>query len=95
MKIKEINLIESKSERISVHLSAKIDESGDLILEGYDSGSFVKERFDDYDYEYSLKVKSEYKDTILLLLVKERFANDSEFRQWLAEKGIPSEFWSW
>ena len=94
MKISEIKLIESKSDRISIHLSARIKENGDLVLEGQDLGEFVKERFGDSDYEYSLIVKAEYKDTILLNLIQERFADDSEFRGWLDEKQIPCEFWS-
>ena len=94
MKINKITLIESKSDRISVHLTAKVDENGDLILEGQDLGEFVQEQFGDSDFEFSLKVKAEYKDTILLNLIKEKFANDSEFKAWLDEKQIPSEFWS-
>lgn len=94
MKIDKIKMIESKSERISVYLEAKIKENGDLVLEGQDIGEFVEEQFGDSDYEYSLSVKAEYKDTILLNLIKEKFANDSEFKAWLEEKGIPSEFWS-
>lgn len=94
MKINKITLIESKSKRISVFLEAKIKENGDLVLEGQDLGEWVKENFGDSDYEYSLTVKAEYKDTILLNLIKEKFANDSEFREWLKEKQIPNEFWS-
>jgi 6-pyruvoyl-tetrahydropterin synthase len=94
MKISEITLIDSKSERVSVNLTAKILENGDLILEGQDLGNLVKETFGDSDYEYVLKIKAEFKDTMLLNLIKERFANDSDFRAWLDEKGILSEFWS-
>ncbi len=94
MKIDRIKLIESKSARIFVNLSARIDKKGDLILEGQDLGELVEEQFGKRDYEYSLKIKAEYKDTILLNLVKENFANDSEFRTWLDEKQIPNEFWS-
>jgi hypothetical protein len=94
MKISKIKLIESKSERLSIYLSAKIEENGNLVLEGQDLGEFVEERYGDGDYEYSLTVKAEYKDTILLNLIKERFADDSKFRDWLDEKQIPCEFWS-
>lgn len=94
MKINRISLIESKSARVSVNLSARIAENGDLILEGQDLGELVKEQFGDADYEYSLKVTAEYKDTVLLNLIKEKFADDAEFKNWLAEKQIPSEFWS-
>ena len=94
MKIDRITLINSKTERLSVRLTARVDENGDLILDGYDSGEFVEEVLYHDDYEYSLTVKAEYKDTVLLHLIKETFANDSKFRTWLDEKGIPSDFWS-
>ena len=94
MKINEITLIESKTARLSVRLTARITGNGDLILDGYDSGEFVEETLHHDDYEYSLTVRAEYKDTILLNLIKEKFKNDSEFRTWLDEKQIPSEFWS-
>lgn len=94
MKIDRITIIDSKTERLSVRLTARIDEQSDLILEGYDRGEFVEEVLHHDDYEYSLTVKAEYKDTILLNLIKERFRHDAEFRSWLDEKRIPSEFWS-
>ena len=95
MKIDRIELIKSESERVKVRLTARIDAGGDLILDGYDSGALVEEVWGSDDYEYSLTVKAEYKDTILLNLIKERFKHDAEFRSWLDEKQIPSEFWSW
>jgi hypothetical protein len=94
MKINKIKLIESKSERVSSLLSAEISENGDLVLDGQDLGSFVKETFGDYDYEHTLTLKSEYKDTLLLYLLKEKFPNVSTFKEWFNEKEIPNEFWS-
>lgn len=94
MKINEIILIDSRSERISVSLTARIDENGDLIFDGCDYGEFIKEQSGDYDYEYSLTVKAEYRDTILLNLIKDRFETYSEFKAWLDAKHIPAEFWS-
>ena len=94
MKIDKIELIKSDSERVKVRLTARIDTDGDLILDGYDSGALVEEVWGSDDYEYSLSVKAEYKDTILLNLIKERFKHDAEFRSWLEEKQIPSEFWT-
>ena len=94
-RIKEIQLIDSKSDRVSVRLVAKIEDDGDLVLEGYDIGPLVKEQWGDSDYEYWLRVDKDYKDTILLWLIKERFPTDSEFREWLDEKEIPNKFNSW
>jgi hypothetical protein len=94
-RVKEIDLINSKSDRVSIRLTARIEDDGDLVLEGCDYGPLVSEQWGDSDYEYWLRVGRDYKDTVLLWLIKERFANDSEFRQWLDEKRIPNKFDSW
>jgi hypothetical protein len=81
-------------------LEVYLNEEGDLVFEGYDIGEIVKEYWGDSDYEYYLTIKKEHVTAVLLWLIKEcfenkRFANDSDFRNWLEEKGITSEFWSW
>ena len=94
-KIDRIVISETKTDKDYSSLVAMINDSGDLVLEGYDEGEFPKSFWGDEDYEYWLYIKGEFKDTVLLWLIKERFKNDSEFREWLNEKGIPSEFGSW
>ncbi|MGA9771285.1 MAG: hypothetical protein WBV94_19780 [Blastocatellia bacterium] len=94
-KIKEITIASYKTEEISVHVVAKIDDEENLVLEGYDIGRYVKEHWGDSDYEYWLRVARDDKDTALLWLIKERFATSSEFKQWLDDKGIPNQFDSW
>ena len=76
-------------------LLAKIDDKGRLVLDGADGGERVREVWGDWDYEYSETVPAEWKETVLLHLIKERFASTSDFRVWCQERGIPSEFWSW
>ncbi len=81
-------------------LEIKVDEEGDLVFEGYDIGDSVEEYWGDSDYEYWLTVKADQLPGVLLHLIKECFekkifTNDSEFREWLTKKGIPSEFQSW
>jgi hypothetical protein len=94
-KIREIVMSEVRTEKDYSNLVAKIDDEGNLVLEGYDLGETPELFWGDSDYEYWLVVKGDYKDTILLWLIKERFENDSKFREWLNEKGIPSKFDSW
>ncbi len=94
MKIDRLTLIDEKTDRVSINLVARIADGGDLILEGQDPGKTVEETFGDGDYEYALKVAADLKDTVLLLLIKERFATDAEFRARLDEKRIACEFWS-
>lgn len=94
-KIREIVMSEVRTEKDYSKLIAKIDDDGDLVLEGYDIGETPKKYWGDSDYEYWLTVNKDYKDTILLWLIKERFEDDSHFKDWLDEKGIPRNFDSW
>ena len=74
------------------HLTAILKVSGDLVLEGQDLGAGVKSVFGDSDFEYWRTVKAEHVPQVLLHLLKDRFQTDFEFKRWLEEKGIPSEF---
>lgn len=94
-KIRKIVLIDEKDDKNIIHLEVKIDDDGKLVFEGHDLGEIPEKYWGDSDYEYWLIIDEDYKDTILLWLIKERFRNDSEFKEWLNEKGIPSQFYSW
>ncbi len=78
-----------KTESVSVHLDARIDDDGPLNLEGQDIGDSVEKYWGDSDYEYFLYVKKENKEKIPLLLLKERFGSMSDLLKWCDEKGIP------
>ena len=99
--MKEINIYDRRSGKNNHYvLDAKITDEGSLVLEGFDIGDFVKEYWGDSDYEYWLTVKAEHLPIVLLRLIKECFdnnifKNDSEFKEWLKAKSIPSEFTSW
>lgn len=93
--IKELTLRVIKTENFTSELVAKIDVNENLVLEGYDLGEMVKRLWDDSDYEYWLTVDKRYKDTVLLWLIKDRFENEVDFRNWLTEKHIPSTFTSY
>lgn len=94
-KIERIVLQDTRHAELRIELVARINEQGDLVLEGWDRGEWVKQNLDDWDYEYWLKIPREWKDTILLCLIQERFADDSKFREWLQGKNIPHEFSSY
>ena len=76
-------------------LTAIVKDTGDLVLEGYDIGPTVEKCKGDIDYEYWRTVKAEHVPLVLLHLIKDRFKDESEFRVWLEEKGIPSIFTSY
>jgi len=94
-KIKEINLREDKTKDNSSYLDAKIDDQENLVMEGYDIGKSPEEFWGDDDYEYWVVVQKEFKDTVLLWLLKEHFRTSTDFMNWLKSKNIPYEFSSW
>jgi hypothetical protein len=55
-------LFRLKDKGISIHIDALISkETGDLVIEGHDTGSVVMAMFDETDYEYWLTVPKQYK----------------------------------
>jgi len=95
-RIAEVMLREDRSTDGEVSLlEAYVEESGDLVIEGYDLGESVEKVWGDSDYEYWRRVKCEHVPMVLLQLIKDRFSSDVKFHEWLSEKGIPDEFTSW
>ena len=92
---KEIMLKETRTETDISWLKAKIDENGNLVFEGGDIGETPEKYWGRDEYEYWRTVDKEYKDSILLLLIKDKFTSDSEFSEWLEKAGIPSKFQNW
>lgn len=72
-------------------LEALINDRGDLVLEGYEAGDSVREYHDDFDFEYWHTVNVKDVHTLLLLLIKDRFDNVTDYLNWLEEKGIEYE----
>ena len=95
MKIDQIKLREIEIQGGKSYLDAVIRQNGDLVLEGCDNGDLVKDIWGDWDYEYWITVKSDYKDTVLLHLIRERFDSETKFREWLKEKEIHCDFSSY
>lgn len=90
--LQRIVIAETQHDDLHIELIARIDDNGDLVLEGYDRGKFVQEHFGDSDYEYWLKVPRDWKDTVLLYMLREHFENDAGFRAWLEAHNIPGKF---
>ena len=90
-RIQEITLRERRTEKNVSILVAKIDDDGDLILEGYDVGEAPREFWGDDDYEFWRVIKKEHKDAILNWLIKERFETGANLKHWLYKEGIPDQ----
>jgi hypothetical protein len=94
-KIEKVTLHEKTTESDVSLEWASIESDGNLRLDGVDCGDTPLKFWGDDDYEYWLIVNKEWKDTILLLLLKERFSDFGAIRKWLDEKHIPNSFGNW
>ncbi len=85
MKTLTINLFEEKRPEINIRVSASINEKGDLLIEGFDSGKLVRELRGEWDYEYYLTVKSAQKDHLKEHLGEQLAgrAEDAALLEWL------------
>ena len=91
--MKKITIYDYRTKENEVHtLVAEIKENGDLVLSGYDCGQSVKKFFGDFDHEYWLTVRAEIVPSVLLYLIKERFKDDTELKEWLDEKNNQFKF---
>ena len=64
-------LFQQRVDSVSIHIDAYIDnETGSLVIEGQDVGSFVMDTFGDSDYEYWLTIKKEDKYRLFELFME-------------------------
>ena len=64
-------LFRLKDKGISIHIDALISkETGDLVIEGHDTGCVVMATFDETDYEYWLTVPKEHKYRVFELFTE-------------------------
>ena len=101
MKMKKVNLYDQRFGKNEHRvLDLVLNDEGNLVFEGFDIGDLVKKHWGDIDYEFWLTIHAENLPIVLVHLIKEcydrkMFETESDFKMWLTEKGIPSEFQSW
>lgn len=87
---------ETGTARVKVH--AEINSNGDLLLTGHDLGTAPQDAYGDSDLEYTVRVPAAQKDRVLVDLLAQTFSTPtsaSDFKKWLASKGIPHHFETW
>jgi hypothetical protein len=81
----------SVDEGTRIEVSVAVDDNGDLIISGHDTGRVPGDR----SYDYWVVVGEEDKDLVLLHLMRERFSDclapGAEFMDWLQGHGIRHE----
>jgi hypothetical protein len=94
---KTVELVRQGGET-SIHINARIEEAGDLLLSGQDIGEAPQQIFGKDDYEYWLRVPAAAKDRVLLALIEKLYGGNpsvvSELREFLESKEIPCKFHS-
>lgn len=93
--VKKVTLKDDFINDTHISVDVYVNESGDLVIDGYDRGKAAEQIWNDSDYEYITTIKSKFKDTVLLLLIKEKFKDSSDFREWLETNGIPNDYFTW
>lgn len=87
-KITKLTLSESRNAGYVSRDTAEIYDDDVLHFDSFDFGSMVDKMWG-HDYEYDIYVDGEWKDSILLLLIKERFDCSAGFRGWAEINSIP------
>lgn len=93
--IKKLDLIRSKDSKGSRYQWMSVQKNGDLMLDGYDLGEAPMIFWGRDEYEYWYTIRSEWKDTALLLLLKDKFGTIDDAATWFKERGVPTEFGCW
>jgi len=78
-----------ETDKITTSSSIRVSDSGDILFEVYNSGKQVKMVRGKWSYKDVLTIPSNYKDTILLYLLKEHHPYLFELKEWIKDKGIP------
>jgi len=98
LRSKKVQLFEERG-TTSRFIHARIEDKGNLLVEGQDVGEAPQKWFDDEDYEFWVTVRAEDKDRVILALIEKsfggRFSAVDEFRDFLKEKGIPFGWMTW
>lgn len=80
----------------SIHIDMRIQDNGDLLFSGQDTGDAPMEIFGDLDYEYWLTVPAAAKDCLLLAVLEKHYGGDpmliSTLRELMESGDIPCQF---
>ena len=104
-----VTLYQEKVARLKSIVTATIDDSGQLLVEGYDNGELVERTWGESDYEYGMKLASQSVEKLKAVFdVRENEALLSEiqrcfggalafstFKSFLDHYGIEYDYFSW
>ena len=94
-KITEISLMKVYENNGFCTVIGRIPHGHDLTFECVANGAVSREITGHEKYEHSITVNRVLKDTVLLLLLKEKFSSVLEFKNWLRKNEISCEEDMW
>lgn len=103
-----VTLYQEKIARLKSIVTATIDESGTMLVEGYDVGQLVENHWSDSDYEYSMKLSPQSVEKLktlfqsteeeaLLTKIQQQFSGAlafSTFKSFLDTSSIAYDYFS-
>jgi hypothetical protein len=78
MPVRTVKLADWRVPGLHHTLDAHINDKGELVIDGRDFGSNVEALWGDDDYEFTWSIAPEWKDTVLLHLLRERFEAEAQ-----------------
>ncbi len=92
--IQSVSFISPETHNVGRSVGAVINDKSELVVSGLDWGKLPQDNFG-HDYEYSITIAERFKDSVLLLLLKDKFPDFPEAKQWMEEQGIPFNYFVW
>jgi hypothetical protein len=86
--ITEIAVMKARGDDGFCDVTGRITKNNDLCLETVARGAVSRELSGHDQYEHSITVNRVFTETVLLLLLKEKFSSPHEFRTWLRRHDI-------
>ena len=93
--VRESVILRQETPECSTTEQVTLQENGNLVVSGHDTGDLPLHIWGDENYEYWRTVVAEDVPRILLGLIRERFGSDAEIKDWLDANGIEHQFNSW
>ena len=93
-KAHSIIIRDERSDSGSSYLAVSIDKQGKLIMEGQDLGEAPREFWGRDEYEYKLVIDEDWKDTLLLWLIYEKYKTSQELIEVLKTYNIYHRFYN-
>lgn len=92
---RQVNLQSGQTDNTFFTIDAEVTQEGNVVVSSFDLGAGPKAFFGSSESEHYVTVKAPHVPSMLLHLMSERFKSEYEYKEWLTERGIPYETFTW